>query len=510
MAIMYPSNIESYQYTESERYVYDKLKSDLNDDFTVFYSIRWYTSIEGKKAVSECDFLIFHPSYGYLCMEVKGGVEIQIQDNVWKILDRQDSNEYRVLRRDPFRQAEESMYYFKNYYEKQFASKYAGVYGFVVATPFYNIEGDIGISYPKFLLLDKDSFNDIEEKILHVFRYWRNRLNNILPFGYNQQQKFMAMLNKRVALSAAAGALIEMRTRELNKLERIQDAYIDFVQNYNQIFIIGGAGTGKTWIGIKKAIKDCRNGKKVLIVTPSQLLCEYIERQLEGYDITCITTEILCAQNETYQTIIVDEAQDLDEITASQIRSRLEDKELSTLYVMYDNNQRVHNVNFKDKFQIQYPEFILRENVRNTSQIYNWCVDETNIGIEVKPSLIQGVKPEVSNFREEISAIKKIEEILNTLIRHECVDSNSVTILSNRKFEYSVLRQYNQLAGYNIVTESLDVNNDEILFKTDVEYKGLESDVIIYINHIDGMRDLKREYVAYTRARFYLYVINVI
>lgn len=512
MAIMYPSSIESYNYTESEKFVYDKLENELSDEYHVFYSIRWYTKVRDKKEESECDFLVFHPRYGYLCIEVKGGVEIQIEDNIWKILDSHDSEEYRVLKRSPFKQAELSMYYFKKYYEEQFAGEYAGVYGLAVATPFYNIECDMGVSYPKFLIIDKKAFDNLEKRIREIFAYWRNRDNNILPLTLNQQKKFIAMLNKRIALSAAAGALIELRRQELDKINKVQDAYINFIQNYNQVFIIGGAGTGKTWIGIKKAIQDCKKDKKVLIVTLSELLCKYIALQLKGYDIDCLSYSELCKQNNecVYSTIIVDEAQDFDEKMATTIRSRLADEELSSLYVMYDNNQRLYEVSFKDKFKIHYPEFILRDNIRNTSEIYNWCVQETRLGMEVNPSLIQGVRPEVSTFRDDMAAVKKVEELINTLVRRECVKTKSITILSNRAFEYSILSKYEQLSGYNIVRDTLNVNENEIFFEVEKRYKGLEADVIIYINHMDDGRDFRKEYVAYTRARFYLYVINVL
>ena len=40
--------------------------------------------------------------------------------------------------------------------------------------------------------------------------------------------------------------------------------------------------------------------------------------------------------------------------------------------------------------------------------------------------------------------------------------------------------------------------------------KGLESDIVIYLNHIDEQdRNYIIEYIAYTRARFYLYVIEI-
>ena len=66
------------------------------------------------------------------------------------------------------------------------------------------------------------------------------------------QKKFINLINKRVALSIAAGALIEDKERELAEINQTQDVVIDLLTHYRRAFIVGGAGTGKTWIGIKK------------------------------------------------------------------------------------------------------------------------------------------------------------------------------------------------------------------------------------------------------------------
>ena len=43
---------------------------------------------------------------------------------------------------------------------------------------------------------------------------------------------------------------------------------------------------------------------------------------------------------------------------------------------------------------IDYPPFILTENIRNTAGIYKWVVNETNLGTSIRPNTIEGVEPE--------------------------------------------------------------------------------------------------------------------
>lgn len=510
MAIMYPNNIESYNYTQSEKFFYNLLKEQLSDEFKVFYSIRWFKNVNGQKESSECDFLIFNPKYGYITIEVKGGVSIKVEDGEWRILDSNASNSYRVLRRSPFKQAEESMYYFKDYYEDQFASFYKGTYGFAVALPFYSVERDMFIGYPKMLILDRNSINDLENNIIEIFKYWRGKYHNYLPFSYEQQVKFINVLNKRISLSAAAGALIDMRQRELDKTNRIQDNYIEFISNYKKAFIIGGAGTGKTWIGIKKAIKEFEKGRRVLIVTPSELLAMYIRNKIKetGIEVRCFYDILECCIKK-YDCIIVDEAQDFNEQQAEFICGLLEKKEQSVLYVMYDENQRIYDVDFRDKFKIEYPSFLLNENIRNTAAIYDWCVKETGIGEKIRTCIIEGVIPEKSIFKNKKIAIKKLESLLNTLIVKECVSNKSIVILSDRRYEDSMLNEYDKLGRYKFVTNNININNDEISFSVDKEFKGLESDIVIYLQHNTKKRNFTCEYISYTRPRFYLYVIKL-
>ena len=68
------------------------------------------------------------------------------------------------------------------------------------------------------------------------------------------------------------------------------------------------------------------------------------------------------------------------------------------------------------------------------------------------------------------------------------------------------------VGGYPLV--SLENKNDKsIAFSTVEAFKGLESDIVIFINHTyrdePKTEEIKSiQYTALTRARFYLYVID--
>lgn len=538
MANMYPKSIENYNYTQSEKHFYEALKTKLSDKFTVFYSIKWFTMQGGVKVSSECDFLVFHPSYGYLTIEVKGGNSIEKINDEWRIIDNNYKDGYRVLKRSPFKQSEESMYYFKEYFEEQFGYFYKGVYGFAVAFPFYSIGGDFGPEGPKDLFIDYSDLSNLEAKITDIFNYWRGKNHNFISFSVDQQIKFINMVNKRIALSAAAGSLIDIRSRQLEEINRIQDNYIDLLRNYNQVFIIGGAGTGKTWIAMKKAAQEALDHKKVLFLCYNKHLSDYIGSTINHPNIECHTFNSLIVKLLGYKTysdlyvkdndlngiadlieksmnlpkydcIFVDEAQDFSEEWAYCIRMLLRNQKESVLYVFYDENQNIFYKDFGNAFMIDFPPLILRENIRNTASIYKWAIKETGLGALVKPNTIEGIEPEKIQYENEKHARNKLEDLLNTLIKKEFVSNKSIVVLSNRTIENSILHGKTGLAAFNFVTENKDLDEHEIMFRTVQGFKGLESDVVIFLNHSkDGINE-KQLYVGYTRARFYLYVIDI-
>lgn len=88
MANMYPKNIAEYLPEDSEKLVYYALKSQLPETFDVFYSVKWTTYEKGQCIQSEADFIVASPEYGFLCLEVKGGNDIVIdEDNHWTLID---------------------------------------------------------------------------------------------------------------------------------------------------------------------------------------------------------------------------------------------------------------------------------------------------------------------------------------------------------------------------------------------------------------------------------------
>lgn len=533
---MHPSDITKRKHVKSEEKFFNACRDQLSEKYHVFFSVRWYSEENGKRIDSECDFLIFNPDYGFLCVECKGGKGIYVDDDDTWFLE--DSDEDRKLRCSPYKQAEESMRFFKQYYEDELETAYPGIYGNAVAFPNFVVSSPITVGSPLALTIDTEDMGNLQSRIVEIFRYFNVKRGGHASFmAPDAQKKFIGLINKRVALSIAAGALIEDKERELAEINQTQDVVIDFLTHYPRAFIIGGAGTGKTWIGIKKIKRCIANGKHPLFLCYNATLAARVKEQISevGADVysmdeladsilgnSCENAPVvngckeyadLLSQLPTlqqYDLVIVDEAQDFTEDWAYCANLLVKDN--GSLYVFYDESQNVFSRDFGDKFYIDGEPFVLRYNIRNTSNIYQYTLDRTSLGTDTLVNQIEGVEPDARKLTRKQAVISFVDSVVNKLVNKEGVSPEKIVILSNLEIEQSVLNDVRYVGGYPLTSLTEQVYNG-VVFASVEDFKGLESDIIIFINHTykgeAKTADIRAiQYTALTRARFYLYVVD--
>lgn len=536
MAIMHPAQIPETYHPKSEVKFFNACREQLPDKYHVFYSVRWYSLNNGVREDSECDFLIFNPDYGFLCIEVKGGTGIRVEDGVWYLIDHDGE---RKLKRSPYDQAERSMRFFKKFYEDEVEAQFPGIYGCAIAFPNYSINAPIAVGSPMEMTIDLSAMNNLQKRVTEIFRFFRVQRGGASSFlSPDAQKKFISVINKRIALSISAGALIQDKERELFEINRTQDTIIDLLAHYPKAFIVGGAGTGKTWIGIKKIIRCVRSGGKALYLCYNKALAKYVSEIIADNNADCynidsyaysllgniITTApekngckeysaLICdlSNLQRYDLVIVDEGQDFTEDWA--FCANLMVKDNGSLYVFYDESQNIFRRNFGEKFFISGSPFVLRYNIRNTANIYRYTQEQTNLGLDTIANQIEGVEPDCRSFTRKAQAVAFIDSVVNKLVNKEGVEPQKIVILSNRKKENSILSETFFVGGQNLSDEHTLPEENSIAYRTIQGFKGLESDIVIYINHTykneqktEAMRATL--YTAHTRARFILYVLN--
>lgn len=368
--------------------------------------------------------------------------------------------------------------------------------------PFYVLQHSESISNrDSICTIESPEMNNLAEKIKGMFKAWGGARFGRNRYSQQEHEFFLDMVRKRTAMAAAAGALVKFKEKQLDEVNRVQDNYIYFLSNIRQFYVRGGAGTGKTWIALKLANSEAENGGKVLLTCKSLALASTLKGMAgESVDVVDLDTLRSKGVKGQYDAIFVDEAQDFSEEDAFNLKLFLKDEKQSRLGVFYDDVQKVRAGTFGDAFMIEISPFLLHENIRNTANIYKYATSETELGQDVITNPVEGPTPKSEN----IAGNKKLAQRLNNLLKEYLVDeklqTSSMVILVDDLDEFNGLFP-DGIAKWKFVEHPCQTE-EEIRVSTVEAFKGLESDMIIYIRKNDVSQNLN--YIAYTRAKYYL------
>jgi len=539
MAAFIPETLDYSIHTASEKTFFNCLKEQLFDDdnYTVFFSVPWVTRDGKNNLRGEADFIICNRKYGFLVVEVKGGFGLTVSNRQFYI--EEINGDKRLLKVLPSKQAASNMQYFIKTAEKALNKKLTCVAGYCVAFPNFHIQEDLGTDCPEVLTISINDMSKLKEKIESIFEYWKSKSYN---FTNKEHNELVNMLNKEKAFKFSFKSQIQANDKKLNEINRVQNHLLDFIKHKKKAAITGGAGTGKTWIAIKKAISEVQKNKKVLYVCFNRSLAEFLKYKFlnEAPEIDIKTFHGLCEEIigcepfkefygdpelkgifdkiskveniDKYDSIIVDEGQDFTDEWGMVLESLLNDVEQSIFYIFYDEEQDIFGRNslknyFADSGYISPMSYQLTENIRNTKQICEWCKKNTGFGNSMNANLVSGVEPTVFEYTDAKNIRKEVGKILYDLTENHGVDPEQIVVLSDRSLPKSVFSD-DQSAGNYKITKDEATDKQEVKFKTIQSFKGLESDVVIYLQH--SHERMKLNYVGYTRAKYILYVLKLV
>ncbi|MBR1883815.1 MAG: NERD domain-containing protein [Clostridia bacterium] len=525
MAIMHPKSVFEFN-SVSEEKMYHALKNQLSDNYEVFYSVVWYSKNEKNNRInSEADFIIVDKEKGFICVEVKGGEKYVHENDKYIVYN---SNGEKIEKNiSAYQQAENSMRYFINNYEKVYNMEYKGIYGFMAAFPNYELKEHVEeyFNQVKDVTIDVNDMNCIEQCVKKAFIYWGRKCSFLSDIFVAETRKKVCDMFKRIyAIEASKGALIEYKNKELEKINEVQNNIINLLRNYKNFAMKGAAGTGKSWIAYKMAcIKGIKNNRETLLVSKSKYLSAYFKsiNNISGYNNLYILSfdELLKEINQPnikdidYKTlkkfgvIIVDEAQDFSAEEAIFIRSLLYEDENSEFYVFYDDEQNLYRNNLDEilnDFLIDTKPYILTENLRNTKNIYEWAKIRTSLGEISFSNQIDGPEPTAVSLNTINQVIRYINQVVIGLIERDGVQEHFINIIIDDELYEDVIKQE---FSFNIKNQIASSTEKFVgIFKVS-EFKGMESNIIIYLHNENVEYSYK--YVGLTRARFYLYDIEL-
>ena len=548
MALMFPKElpyeIRSSKKHDAEKILFDVLKRRLNNEWIVLYNQTWIQKtnpFSENLRDGETDFIVCHPKYGLLVIEVKGGLEVY-QDSTTSSWYSKSKNGQLYEIHNPFDQVRRNKYALietlKNRSElSPFRVKELTV-GAAVCFPEFdaNYGRNVFLDDANIVLMKKD-LAIIQQKIIEILERITDVSNvkeevnrkvfDFLKSSFNNPQRFGARLK----------SWIESEDKQIYEATEEQYDILDNLSGNNLVHIKGVAGSGKTLLAIHHAVTCSASGKKVLLVCYNSLLGQSFSNfarnnqnlladnyhnminrvaRLNGIQ-PCSNVEdrildyVVNGFVELFDVLIIDEAQDFDE---NQIGlSRLLVKENGKHVVFSDSNQNVH---FKSNNTFNgFTNFTLTKNLRNTKYIF----DEVkkyyyqDYPLKHKGPLGRPVVTDISYVKGNSDDMKsKLRSVINKLIIEEGLEASDLTVLTAKSVESSCLSDLSVKSINLNIFSNYEIENS-VRVETIRRFKGLEGKVII-VTELDDVEELEDEtkrnlmYVAYSRAKHHLIILN--
>lgn len=542
--------------SKAEVKIYRALRESLSNDYVVFFQVAWILQQEEEQAKDgETDFLICHPDYGFLCIEVKGGgVGFNAQSGEWFSIDRR---KIRNEIKNPINQALKAKYSvlkkLKESKRWQSLSLNRVVRGHAVFFP------DVGntdtLSRPDMpvkLIGSAADMTDIESWVKSAFDYWRNDASNNTPLGRNGVEVIKEIFARSFDVAPLVSVqLADQESRRL-LLTKDQIRVLDFLRSRRRVAVSGGAGTGKTVLAVEKARRLATEGFRTLltcynrqladslasvcssvpnleVLSFHQLCHRYIDRanKVSGRDLVSeakvtypgkdlydvqvpnalsYAVEIL---PERYDAIVCDEGQDFREEFWVPLEFLLSDYENSPLYVFFDDNQNLYSR--VGTFPIQDQPFSLSDNCRNTTPIH-MAAYKYYKGLAVNPPDNPGDEIQFDAAEGRGQQASKINAKIVDLIARQGVQPGDITVLladAMHKNEYYSLLTRLPLPKPAIWLEEGERGKNTVLLDTIQRFKGLESQIVILwgLDAINLSKHSELLYVGMSRAKSLLTIV---
>ena len=532
-----PETILNDPKRKAEIRMYDALAT-MESKFLVFYSVAWQARRDGIARDGEADFVIVHPDWGIIILEVKGGgIEYHANTGEWFTVDR-DGVQHKI--HDPVEQAKKSHY---TLFEKLCdlpgwdRNRYVSI-GHAVCFPNIKVPANsLKWDLPRQIIIDHEDIQDIEKSVLRIFEYYVSA-GRKQPLGLDRNRIVQDLLASSFAFRTPLGVELEEEDQKIIQLTEQQMLVLQILRKRRRAAIAGCAGSGKTMLALNKAKMLSDQGFRVLLVCFNVALAQYLRNyapssvavnhfhglckemaQEKGFSLrrpaseqeyndVILPEELMDAAEQLgpqFDAIIVDEGQDFKETYWIALGALLEPDGI--FYVFYDDNQNLYSGADALKGIIDDDPFILPENCRNTKAIHNFVVEFHNQPDELICRAPLGRLPELSFYKNEEGLARMVQAKLHHLVVDEHVAPQDIVILTPRGQERTIFKIGTRLGNFVLTDGNREWEND-IQISTVHSFKGLERRIVILVEVDDAIR-YKPEailYVGCSRARTHLII----
>jgi superfamily I DNA/RNA helicase len=531
--------------------LYDLLTKQLGNEWVVFYHVAWLGRTRAVDAPrdGETDFIVAHPKFGILLIEVKGGeISYNGAQRLWISRDR-SGNEYEI---DPFGQVMRCKYALLNkLHSLPGWSKQHIAIGHAVAFPDRSIAHiPLPPDAPPEIIIDGRHLSELAVRVEEIMRYWQGQDTVAASSGNALIRDLERLLAPTMTLSHPLVIQMKDEEREILRLTAEQFRMLDLLRRTRRAAIYGCAGSGKTTLAVEKArrladenfrtLLTCYNkalGSHLAQVTDAlkmeQLqvctfhqLCYYMAKEAkidlpmpvrtnaqrifdEDYP-DALSKAVAARPDLKFDAIIVDEGQDFQDTWWLALEDCLREGRESIFYVFYDDNQRVYSD--RGAIPSELPRYPLEENVRNTRNIHRALAAYYQGEFASLPRGPVGRSVEIYPYSTPLELKKMLSSLLHKLLVSEQLDAKDLVVLTPKGLNRSQLQGL-ELSGKYRFVEQYTGRPGDILYSTIHSFKGLERPVVIVVELDEDLlasaaaRDALC-YVAFSRPRNYLVLLG--
>ena len=506
MARMLPEE-PAHSSSDAERWMFRRLAS-LPESWTVLHSLG--LARHDKKPWSEIDFTVVGP-LGVLVIEVKGGV-VGRTGAKWHV--RRADGRIEDLGRGPFQQVGGAEAATRHFLEDRMPELKAATFAYAVATPDCQLKAD-DLGVDQRVVVDASRVNEpILQTVMGLFGTWADRTRRTGGLSDAAIGKVIEHLCGDIAMLPDLRRVADDVERRMVVLTEEQQRAVNEMSSSNAVWLSGGAGAGKTLMAVNELRQEKRDGRSALYVCRSQALAQHV-RELVAADGEIIDVasrgELLqrlatSSKAVQYDTLIVDEAQDLMDadwtLTANRlVRGGLAD---GRWRVFIDPNQSLFapiDKRVVDEWMSHRPaKQRLSRNCRCTRPIAL-----TTSALADVPFASGGVDdapiPVLHFLAQDDNTTGTVMECVQRL-NDQGISNSEVVVLTPQRLEASDLRDsahlFTGLRG--------DPRPDRIRHSAISEFKGLEAKAVVLVGADEVTSPLSRQqmYVGCSRATVFL------
>jgi hypothetical protein len=508
-----------------ERAVWEALRDQLPDDAVLFHGLR----LQERQHEYEADLVVLLPGIGWVVIEVKGG-DVRRRDGVWE--QRQQGQWHRI---DPVGQAQDCRHVLQRSLARYASQAEHSRAVHLVALPHRDADNTFeGPGLPRALLIDRQDLRLIDHKLRQAIELHGDGNAPLSVSGAEEMTRLLTGPNLAAADIFAFHAEHEERVRQMTQ---DQASILGFLRNQHRVAIVGGAGSGKTWLALEQTRRLAKDGQSVALVCYSRGLARFLQgvtaewrpAERPSYvglfhelpvrwgapqgreDDSAWFEEELPAllgdlavdrpARDRFDSIVVDEGQDFSASWWPPTLLALKDRDAGGLYVFLDEGQRVFDR--LGTAPIELAPFPLDSNIRNTKRIAQVF---GSLGVE--QSKYEGLDGPLVRFTacRTDDAVDAADTAVERLTQVEGWPPGSVALLTT-KHRHPVQAEMVERVGWDAYWDDFFAGED-VFYGHVLGFKGLERPVVVLA--VNGFREVSRAremlYVGLSRARTQLVV----